>query len=73
MHSHNHCEKLSLCDVAIHESRSSNRNLPVSHPSRWRLLMDVFLSSPMRLHRYRNLSVRMLEETLKKIDDGDHR
>lgn len=73
MHSHNHCEKLSLCNAAIQESRTSYRNVPVRHPSLWRFFADLLLSSPMRLHRYRNLSVRMLEDTLKTLDDGDRR
>ena len=73
MHSHNPCEKLSLCQAPIHERRSSHRNVPVQHPSLWRILADLFLSPPMRLHRYRKLSVRMFEDTLKKLDDRECR
>ena len=69
----NHHENLSSCCAAIHESRSPHRNVAVRHPSRWRLLADFLLSSPMRLHRYRNLSVRMFEDVLSEIDHRDCR
>ena len=53
----------------LQESRSPRFNVPVQHPSKWGLLFERVLASPMRLHRYRNLSVRMLEETMDRIDD----
>lgn len=52
------------------ESRSARFNLPVRHPSKWLLLRDQLLSSPMRIHRYRNLSVRMLENAMDEHDCG---
>ena len=52
------------------ESRSARFNLPVRHPSKWLLLRDQLLSSPMRIHRYRNMSVRMLEDAMDEHDCG---
>jgi hypothetical protein len=52
------------------ESRSPRFNVPVHHPSKWSLVLERLLASPMRLHRYRSLSVRMLEDTIHQIDDG---
>lgn len=52
------------------ESRSARFNLPVRHPSKWLLLRDQLLSSPMRIHRYRNMSVRMLETAMDEHDCG---
>jgi hypothetical protein len=55
---------------ALKESRSARFNVPVRHPSKWSLLLERLLASPMRLHRYRHLSVRMLEDTFDQIDCG---
>ena len=52
------------------ESRSSRFNLPVHHPSKWSFLLDHLLASPMRIHRYRNLSMRMVEDALDEHDCG---
>jgi len=68
MHSLHHTESAPTCFAAIQESRCAHTNRPVQHPSRWRLLAELVLSPPTRLHRYRNLSVRMLEDTINKID-----
>jgi len=51
------------------ESRTSRYNLSVRHPSKWRLI-DTLLATPMRLHRYRKLSHRMLEDATREIDRG---
>ena len=70
MKTHAECNKtLGLCQT-LQESRSSRFNVPVHHPSKWSLIFERLLASPMRLHRYRTLSVRMLEDTIDKIDDG---
>ena len=50
------------------ESRSPRFNLPVYHPPKWRVLLAPLLSSPMRLHRYRDLSRRIVEDTLTAKD-----
>ena len=55
MNSKNHCNI---------ESRSARFNLPVQHPSRWSTLVDRILASPMRIHRYRDLSRRIAEDAL---------
>ena len=54
----------------LQESRSERFNLPVRHPAKWRFLMDLLLSSPMRIHRYRNLTTRMFEDTMNDVDCG---
>jgi len=56
--------------TALKESRSSRFNVPVRHPSKWSLLLERLLASPIRLHRYRSLSVRMVEDTFDRIDCG---
>lgn len=53
-----------------HEGRTARHNLPVCHRSKFRMLLDPFLAAPTRLHRYRTLSVRMLENSLDKMDQG---
>jgi len=52
----------------LKESRTSRFNLPVRHPALWRFVLDQLLSAPLRLHRYRVLSGRMYEETIRKLD-----
>ena len=70
MQSRNHCANTLDFHAAIQESRTSRFNVQVSHPSKWNLLLDQFLASPMRLHRYRSLTTRMLENSIDKIDCG---
>jgi len=41
-----------------------------SRSSRWQLLLDQLLSSPTRLHSYRNLSRRIAEDTMRYNDCG---
>jgi len=50
-------------------SRTPRFNLPVEAPSRWRLLIDGLVPSPMRTYRLRNLSARLFEETIDRIDE----
>lgn len=47
------------------ESRSPRFNLPVRHPSKWSILVDTVLASPMRIHRFRNLSRQIVEDTMR--------
>ncbi len=54
----------------LQESRSQRFNLAVRHPAKWRFFLDLLLSSPMRLHRYRNLSIRIVEDTMDELDCG---
>ena len=51
-----------------HEGRTARFNLPVSRPSKLLRLLDSLLAPPARIHRYRHLSVRMLEDTLDTVD-----
>ena len=50
------------------ESRTARFDLPVRHPAKWRFLLDQLTSSSIRLHRYRNLSARILEDTIEDMD-----
>ena len=68
MNLHTHHTGPSGKKSAIKESRTPRFNVPVRHPSTWSLMLERVLASPMRLHRYRNLSVRMLEGTIDTID-----
>ncbi len=66
---HQYDNSLGHCSVP-QTSRSPRFNLPVSHPSRWHILLDQLLASPMRLHRYRDLSRRIVENTMVEKDCG---
>ncbi len=46
------------------ESRSERHNLPVCHPSIWRVIVDQILAPATRLHHYRDLSRRIVEDTM---------
>lgn len=52
------------------EGRTARYNLPVCHHSTFRRLLEPFIAPPTRLHRYRTTSVRMLESSLDKMDNG---
>ncbi len=67
---HNHRSNTIAKDVVLQESRSERFNLQVRHPAKWRFLLDLLLSSPMRIHRYRNLTTRMFEDTMNDVDCG---
>ena len=70
MNLHTECNRPSGKRPELKESRSPRFNVPVHHPSKWSLLLELLLASPMRLHRYRHSSVRMLEDTMDKLDSG---
>lgn len=54
-----------------YEGRTARFNLPVCRRrSKLRLLLDALLEPPTRLHRYRNLSTRVLEDAFDKMDCG---
>lgn len=53
---------------ALQESRSARSNLPVRLPARWRLFADLLFSPPTRVHRYRDLSRRMFEDSVDAAD-----
>ncbi len=73
MNTQNYCNgSMSNCS-SPQESRSSRFNLPVRHPSKWQLVLDQLLSSPMRIHRYRNLSNRIFLDTMDEKDCGSHK
>jgi len=73
MKSHKQCKQPLDRALTQQESRSTRFNVPVQHPSKWSLILERILAAPMRLHRYRALSVRMLEDTVDKIDCGSCR
>jgi len=72
MNSQNHCCSAAGICPTLQESRSERFNLAVWHPSRWRLLLDALLASPRHIHSYRDLSRRMVEDTLRQKERGDH-
>lgn len=72
MNAHTHQEKTPSCKANLEESRTPRFNVPVRHPSRWAVLLDTVLASPMRLHRYRDLSRRIVEDTMRGQDCGGH-
>jgi hypothetical protein len=51
-----------------HEARTARFNLPVCRRSAFRRLLKPLLAPPTRLHRYRNLSTKMLENALDELD-----
>ena len=67
---HNHRSNTAAKNAVLQESRSERFNLQVRHPAKWRFLLDLLLSSPMRIHRYRNLTTRMFEDTMNDVDCG---
>ncbi|HNP65186.1 MAG TPA: hypothetical protein PKH39_14710 [Woeseiaceae bacterium] len=71
MNSQNICSQ-PACNVGpVQESRSQRFNLPVTHPSRWALIRDVFFSAPNHTRRYRALSQQMLKKTVKQLNRQD--
>jgi hypothetical protein len=50
------------------EVRTERFNLPVCRHSPLRCLFQTLVASPSRLHRYRNLSTKMLENALDELD-----
>lgn len=52
------------------EGRTARFNLPVCRRPRLRRLLDLLLAPPMRVHRYRNLTTKMVETTLDDLDRG---
>ena len=61
MKAHHHCTR---------EGRTERFNLPVCRYSTFRCLMETLIAPPTRLHRYRNLSTKMLENALDDLDCG---
>jgi len=64
------CSSPPARHVEMREGRTARFNLPVRHPALWRFLLDQLLSPATRIHRYRNLSARMLEDTMREMGDG---
>ena len=52
----------------IGEARTARFNIPVYSGSKFRRMLSSLIASPTRIHRYRNLSAEMLEDTLEKLD-----
>ena len=72
MNAHKLLDKSPGTGAAQQLSRTPRFNLPVSQPSRWHILLDQLLASPMRLHRYRDLSRKIVEDTMYEKDCGRH-
>ena len=52
----------------IDEARTARFNIPVQGGSKLRRMLASIIAPPTRIHRYRNLSAGMLEDTLEKLD-----
>lgn len=50
------------------EGRTERFNLPVCRHSTFRRVVGSLLAPPTRLHRYRTLSTKMLENALDELD-----
>ena len=50
----------------LRDSRTARFDLPVRHPPLWRFLLDLLAGPAVRLHRYRRLSERMLDDSLRR-------
>jgi len=55
---------------SMRERRRARFDLPVRHPALWRFLASQLLGPAKRLHKYRQLSVHMLEDTLDELNGG---
>ncbi len=55
------------------ESRTARFNIPVRQASKWSVLVDAVLASPMRLHRLRDLSRRIAEDAIREEYCGKHK
>lgn len=55
-------------EYPLSESRTARCNATVKSPARLRLLAELFIAPASRLHRYRDFSRRILEETLDNYD-----
>jgi hypothetical protein len=71
MKSQNQLNNSFASQAVLKDSHTSRFNLPVRHPALWRFLRDQLLSPAIRVHRFRNLSARMFEDTMSEID-GSH-
>jgi len=61
---------MNACHQCPPEFRTARFNLPVCHRSMLRRLIHRLVAPSLRLHRYRNLSTRALEDSLEKMDGG---
>ncbi|MCH9695249.1 MAG: hypothetical protein K0U72_12135 [Gammaproteobacteria bacterium] len=59
---------MHTCQQDKRQFRTARFNVPVSHRSMVRRLLDQIAAPSMRLHRYRNLSAEMLEDSLDAVD-----
>ncbi|MDJ0710634.1 MAG: hypothetical protein QNJ14_09600 [Woeseiaceae bacterium] len=59
---------MTACQQCPQEFRTARFNIPLSQRFKLRHLLYRLVAPSLRLHRYRNLSTRMLEKTLVKMD-----
>ena len=59
---------MTACHQCPQEVRTARFNIPVCHRSLPRRLFDRLVAPSLRLHRYRNLSARILEDSLDRMD-----
>lgn len=54
----------------LQDSRTTRFGLPIRHPALWHFLLDQLVLAANRIHRYRALSARAVEDTINEIDCG---
>ena len=59
---------MNVCHQCPQEVRTARFNIPVSFRSLPRRMLDRLVAPSLRLHRYRNLSARILQDSLDTLD-----
>lgn len=68
MKSTNHHDSPRDTNAPLRECRTARFDLPVRHPPLWRFVLDRLLGPATRVHYYRQLSARMIGDTLDELD-----
>lgn len=68
MNSDNQHNRPLANDPVTRQSHTARFNLPVRAPGVWQFLLEQLLGPAVRLRKFRNLSTRMIEDTLDQVD-----
>jgi len=68
MNSDNRHKRLPGNEPPTRQCRTARFNLPIKAPGVWRFLFNQLFAPAMRLHRFRTMSTRMIEEALDQVD-----
>lgn len=68
MKSQNHHDSSRDTDKPLRQSGTTPSDPPVRHQPVWRFLLNQLLGPATRVHYYRQLSARMIGETLDELD-----